>query len=316
MIPTEDILLQAISSYYPDVWPFRVEDDKGDTETTKREKDASINAEFLRWVHEIKSQERMNDAFLRLREIADSRGNKEFKELVAHVLVTCFGVTPYADNLRSNQLSLRDDYRECIENLRQQYTSLKSFKQAYRRNKGYGFMGDSIPVSSGFSGALKRAGLQLEGQDPRKYLMPLDFLETLTDEYLDRLELDDVLDRQGELSFMKNKIDALIYPDEVPKQARRDDSSVNSLLFHLSFLFRQYTSPYSDSPWLKKIKGEMSADGQPCYGHVTDIANAIDSSSGFNSDEEEELSDQQVRQRVNNLTSNGVCLGSLFTVDF
>ena len=48
MIPPKDTLLQAINAYYPDVWQFLMEDYKGDNETTKREKDARIDAEFLR----------------------------------------------------------------------------------------------------------------------------------------------------------------------------------------------------------------------------------------------------------------------------
>lgn len=345
MIPSEDTLLQAISSYYPHVWPFLMEDYKGDNETTKREKDARIDAEFLRWVDEVKLQERINDACRRLGEISSSRGSKEFEELVAHVLVACFGVTPYAGDLRSNQLKLRDHYRDCIKNLNAQFKALKSFKQAYRRNKGYGFLGDSIPVSSNFFDALKKSGLQMEGPapdpapDPVLYRYPdpdhdpdydpvhdrvpdrhslsLDLLEALIDEYLQKLELDEELDVYSDLFFMRNKIDALIYPNEVPIQARSDDSAINSLLFHLSFIFRQYTSPDSDSPWLKNIKGEMPTDGQPCYGHVTDFANVLFSYAGIFQNEEQELSDKQVRQRVNDLTKkNGVYLGSLFTVDF
>ena len=239
---------------------------------------------------------------------------KEFDELIAHIRVACFGTTEFAGSLRSNQIKLRQEFREYIENLKVQVKALKEFKQAHRRNKQYGFGQDSIPVSYGFPDALKKAGLKMEG-GLSGYQLSLDFIEDLVDEYLDRLELDNESGYWENDSFIINKIDALIYPHEVSKQAMRDDSVINSLLFHLSFLFRQYTSPESDKAWLKKINGEMPLAGQPQYGYTADIANAIFNLHA-NQDDSIGLSSKNVMERVSNLTKIKVRLGSLFDVDF
>jgi hypothetical protein len=316
---SQGILLQAINRYFPDVWPCSIEDWKEfghDNKVIKQKKEAEINRQFLAWVENLVSQEGMVDALRRLKlSLEENHERKEFNELTAHVLVACFGITQYASDLRSDQLKLRHEFREFVENLNAQFKSLKDFKKAYRRNKGNGFGSESLPVSSGFPEALEKAGLQMKGE-ASDFLLPLDFLETLIDEYLDRLELDGELNGWGEMIFIKNKIDVLIYPQEVPRQAMREDSIVNCLSFHLSFLFRQYTSPDTDGPWLKNIKGAMPSDGRPCYEQAVDIANTLFSLVGIFEDGVHELSLQKVRQRVHNLTSNGVQLGSLFTVDF
>ena len=241
MIPPET-LIQAINRYFPDVWPCSLKDWEEfghDNNIIKQVKEAEIKREFLAWVENLTSQEYMEDALRRLRlGFEEIHGREELDDLTAHILVACFGTTQYASELRSDQLKLRSEFREFVENLNIQFQSLKDFRQAYRRNKGSGFGSESLPVSSEFPKALGKAGLQMKGE-ASDFLLPLDLLETLIDEYLDRLELDGELNGWGEMIFMKNKIDALIYPQEVPRQAMREDSVVNCLSFHLPFLFRQ-----------------------------------------------------------------------------
>ena len=62
MIPTEQVLLQAINSYYPDVWNFNHHDWQefgNGKELVKRGKEENINQKFITWVEGFTSQEAM-----------------------------------------------------------------------------------------------------------------------------------------------------------------------------------------------------------------------------------------------------------------
>jgi hypothetical protein len=327
-----------------------------DNKVIKQKKEAVINRGFLEWVEKLTSQERMVDVLQRLRAgLEEIRGREEFNELTAHVLIVCFSTTPFVADLNRDQWKLQDEYREHLENLKIQLGGLEKFLEGCKADRNNRYKPEEIMGTSDFFDCLKREGLKLTSSNPDKLRLSIDALKNLIggfirqlkfelygpvsdfdqtyQNFLQEIEDDGIVGsrfsnsnadffRQLEVQnaagpdFVGTKICSLIHTDEIAKQARGNKAIVNSLLFHLSFLFRQYTSSDSDGPWLKNIKGEMPSDGRPCYEQVTDISNVVLSFIGVFQGEEQELSDQQVRQRVNNLTNKRVELGSLLTVDF
>jgi hypothetical protein len=68
---------------------------------------------------------------------------------------------------------------------------------------------------------------------------------------------------------------ALLFPQGLSNQSQGENPQVNSLLFSLVFLLRQYTDQGSpDNAWLKAKAGPMPKNGRPHYGLVAQIINA------------------------------------------
>jgi hypothetical protein len=95
------------------------------------------------------------------------------------------------------------------------------------------------------------------------------------------------------------KTGPLLYPDSHPldQQKAQPDAKVNGLLFHLTFLFRLYTSPNPHGRWMT---GEpMPKSGKPCISLVTLLTNAT---------LKKKLSIERARLKIQTLVKKGVCL--------
>ena len=101
----------------------------------------------------------------------------------------------------------------------------------------------------------------------------------------------------------------MLYPKELANQSQREFPQINSLLFSLVFLFRQFTDNSPDNNWFKKKFGPMPSTGKPNYKLVTQLTNATNELSNppFLS---EELTHDQVKMRIKRLVDNDVQLSS------
>jgi hypothetical protein len=105
---------------------------------------------------------------------------------------------------------------------------------------------------------------------------------------------------------------AILYPEQKPLDARTRPSHdlLNSLLFHLAFLFRQATS---ERPVLRALGTPMLRTGSPHYPLVASLANAVipnECKLASMGTPEGYLSVKQVRERITRLTRQDVKLAN------
>ena len=102
---------------------------------------------------------------------------------------------------------------------------------------------------------------------------------------------------------------ALLYPKVLDNQSQRELPQINSLLFSLVFLFRQFTDNSTDDNWFKTKFGPMPSTGNPNYKLVTKLINATNEFANppFLS---ERLNHDQVKMRIKRLVDNDIQLSS------
>jgi hypothetical protein len=323
MFADQSNTIKALEAYFPTSWGYSVIEKKlGGKEAAKKWRENKLMEDLSKWLGWAEEQEGFVDALTRMRNLGDNRSKDEFEELKCHVLVISFFVTPGWYKPTDFEGDKIKKHKECVENITNQVKGIKRFRESLKFNKNNSFQSKFIHL--GFSNrleVLKKEGLiPTENKDLDH--LSLKFLDWLLESYLMDLEMcgfkldENNSEFAGGVFLNRNIHGALVYPQELPRQAIREHAEINSYIFHLAMIFRQFTGKTSSGPWLTKFKGEMPECGGARYENVADLANALFSPLGWFEDESAELTDKKVMERIQGLLKKDVRLGSWLTVNF
>jgi hypothetical protein len=109
---------------------------------------------------------------------------------------------------------------------------------------------------------------------------------------------------------------ALYYPDRLTPQAQKKHPQLNSIIFSVVFLIRQYTDKsVPGDNWLKIKCGPMPKDGIPHYELAAQIVNATNEISNprFRN---KSITGEQVKFRIKRLVDNNVQLSILIAPQY
>ncbi|MBT5717559.1 MAG: hypothetical protein HOI70_11660 [Opitutae bacterium] len=316
--------IQALEMYFPDPWwvPAHLEEKYGGEEAAKKWRENKLREDFSKWLEWAKEQEGFVDALTRMRSIEGKRSKDDFEELKSHILVISFFASPGWYKPADFEDNKVKEHKECIENITSQVKGIKEFRKSLKSNKNNHFQPDSIHLRFlDWLEVLKKEGL-VPAENKELDHLSLEFLDRLLESYQLDLELEGY-DLGGDNSgfgfgaFMERKSHGvLIYPQKISRQAVREHAEINSYIFYLAMLFRQFTDTTSSGPWLTKFNGEMPDCGGARYENVADLANTLFTSIGWLEDETKELTNKKVMERIKALTDKGVKLGSWLTINY
>jgi hypothetical protein len=316
-------VIKALEAYFPTSWgPSVIEGSLGGKEAAKKWRENKLREDLSKWLEWAKDQERFADALRRLRTPDDIRSKEDLEELNSHILVISFFATPDWYKPTDFEGTKIKKHKECMENITNQVKGIKIFRESLKLNKKNPFQPKSFHLGLlNKLEVLKKEGLTPEENKELDHLS-LEFLDWLLESYQLSLELQGFEPGQDNSScgfgvFMQRTTHGvLIYPQKIAKQAVREHAEINSYLFHLAMVFRQFTDKTSRGEWLTRFKGEMPDCGGARYENVADLANALFSSIGWIEDESKELTNKKVMERIKALTDKDVKLGSWLTANF
>jgi hypothetical protein len=308
--------LKALEIYFPDSWGYSVnEGSLKAKEVAKKLRENRLKESLSKWLEWAKEQRRFVDALLKLSNLDKSRNKEDLEELRNHILVISFFASPDWYKPTEFESEKIKEHKECLENIISQVKGINRFRKGLEINKNNRFQSKSIHL--GYSNRLEV--LKKEGLTPVKNKelehLSLEFLDWLLDSYLVNLEMDGLdIDHinssfSGGVFIERNRSGALIYPTDLTKQARSEHPEINSYLFHLSMLFRQYTHN-EEKNWLSQTQGDMPDYGKPSYKHVANLANSLFSSVGWFENSKYEFLDRNVLERIRKLQKMEVKMSS------
>lgn len=315
--------IKALEMYLPDSWGNLVIEEKlGGKEAAKKWRENKLKEDFSKWLEWAKEQQGFVDAIRRLNKLKDERSKDDFEELKSHILIISFFVSPGWYKSADYEGDKVKEHKACMENITRQVKGIKGFRESLKFNKDNHFQPKSIYLAfCDRLEVLKKEGL-VPAENKELDHLSLEFLDRLLESYQRNLEFEG-FELGGDNSgfgfgvFMERKSHGvLIYPQKLPKQAVREHAEINSYIFHLAMIFRQFTDQTSSGPWLTKFNGEMPDCGGARYENVADLANTLFTSIGWVKDETEELTNKKVMERIKALTDKGVTLGSWLTINY
>jgi len=313
--------LKALEIYFPDSWGYSVnEGSLKAKEVAKKLRESRLKESLSKWLEWAKEQRRFVDALLKLSNLDKSRNKEDLEELRNHILVISFFASPDWYKPTEFESEKIKEHKECLENIISQVKGINRFRKGLEINKNNRFQSKSIHL--GYSNRLEV--LKKEGLTPVKNKelehLSLEFLDWLLDSYLVNLEMDGLdIDHinssfSGGVFIERNRSGALIYPTDLTKQARSEHPEINSYLFHLAMLFRQYTHN-EEKNWLSQTQGDMPDYGKPSYKHVANLANSLFSSVGWFENSKYEFLDRNVLERIRKLQKMKVKMSSWIHLD-
>ena len=313
--------LKALEIYFPDSWGYSVnEGSLKAKEVAKKLRENRLKESLSKWLEWAKEQRRFVDALLKLSNLDKSRNKEDLEELRNHILVISFFASPDWYKPTEFESEKIKEHKECLENIISQVKGINRFRKGLEINKNNRFQSKSIHL--GYSNRLEV--LKKEGLTPVKNKelehLSLEFLDWLLDSYLVNLEKDGLdIDHinssfSGGVFIERNRSGALIYPTDLTKQARSEHPEINSYLFHLAMLFRQYTHN-EEKNWLSQTQGDMPDYGKPSYKHVANLANSLFSSVGWFENSKYEFLDRNVLERIRKLQKMKVKMSSWIHLD-
>jgi len=313
--------LKALEIYFPDSWGYSVnEGSLKAKEVAKKLRENRLKESLSKWLEWAKEQRRFVDALLKLSNLDKSRNKEDLEELRNHILVISFFASPDWYKPTEFESEKIKEHKECLENIISQVKGINRFRKGLEINKNNRLQSKSIHL--GYSNRLEV--LKKEGLTPVKNKelehLSLEFLDWLLDSYLVNLEMDGLdIDHinssfSGGVFIERNRSGALIYPTDLTKQARSEHPEINSYLFHLAMLFRQYTHN-EEKNWLSQTQGDMPDYGKPSYKHVANLANSLFSSVGWFENSKYEFLDRNVLERIRKLQKMKVKMSSWIHLD-
>ncbi len=313
---------EILKSYFPKDSNWWIDLDWHDKGPNQPEK--IIKVEFDKWLEWALKENTYTDALNRLKKIKGKRSEKEFDELVWHVHSVSFSATPLNSKIKLNIKETFEDQKDNLQNIQSQILAIEKLRGLIKKQQGtpYDPLALLVTREEFFDiDNIPREVLEYNWphSDRDWFSFPFELFDKGLEIYLKRLKSNLTEDPSGENlveSMLAKKWGALIYPGNLTPQAKRKSAEINSLLFNLVFLFRQFTSDQSNKEFLKFTRGHMPDLGSPCYENVADISNSILFAGNIISEEDEGLDSTKVMERVRNLTSQGVQLGSWFGLGF
>ncbi len=304
------------------LWKWAPEEDEPLNENHKKDYEKVVS-HFKKWREWARGQERIRDEFSKMLRLKEKRSDDTFDMLISHVIVACFFATNSSiatpDSL--NQLKEKNAYEENIKIQLPHIQKLANAILEVKNNQHHQFYARFF--SRFVNAFLEKRGYKVEelifsDEEANEFIIKMlrgyEFqLKTWFPwdaETWPNTDFREITHLEGGPPWFKTKkAGALLYHDQLHKQVNKTNRSVNSLIFHLAFLFRQYTSSRLDDISFSSFGGQMPNDGKPCYEHVTNIANAIFTSSGDFCDSNDELDEGKVKDRIRGLVKNEVRLG-------
>jgi hypothetical protein len=313
---------KIIESYFPKERDWWIDLDWDDNDPTQPE--ATFKQEFDKWGSRVVKDGEYSDALRRLQNIQGKRCDQAFKELIWHVHAVSFFATPLNSKIKLKLKETLLKNKDYLQNIKSQVATLEKLSGLIKELKGTPYQQHSffIKRSQFFDiDDYPEEGLKLFWPYPERdqFSIPFALFNKATETYLKQLT-DDIPEKPsedwlGEIGARK-KYGALIYPNNLTPQAQRNPPEINSLLFNLVFLFRQFTSEHPDEDWFKITRGLMPEFGNSYYEYVAQISNAVFAASGIDTDNNYNFTEKNVMERVVNLTDQGVQLGSWVGIGF
>jgi hypothetical protein len=307
---------KILATYFPQDYGWWIDLNWDDKDPTEPEK--TIKEEFDKWLSWATKEDTYVDALDRLKNIQGERSEREFEELVWHVHAVSFFAAPLNSKIKLNIKETLQDKRDNLQNIQSQVLAIERLRGLIKERQGTPYDPLSLFVKREelFDiNNLPKKGLEFYWPYPdREWLsFPFELFDKALEIYLKRLKADleeDPSDDYLEDLMLAKKWGALIYSSNLTPQAQRSCPEINSLLFNLVFLFRQFTSEQPDESWLRITRGLMPEFGSPSYNHVADISNSILTAAQILKGDEDGFDNTMVMDRVRNLTTQGVQLGS------
>lgn len=218
--------------------------------------------------------------------------HSEDKTLLYDVLDTCYDAATYSES-KDPLLAQRvndSEFLEDLPRLRTAITQIRQFLSKYPLRTSYAVAGGLLEWKDRRKGEVIFPAVRGERIDLHQLLEELlACFDSALEQGLHGAK------RGGWLHRVQ--LGALLYPDNTPVDEKTFQPNIrlNSLLFHLVFLFRQATSP---NPIRAMLGAPMPPTGKPHYPLVTMLANAALPDDCSTSSLGSVLSEQQTRQRI------------------
>jgi len=235
------------------------------------------------WLKQIKNSNLHKLLLERLKELEPDRGSECIQKLKTSILVYCFCYSKFNNVLGSGwTFLLRKEDREFVNSAER---ALQNIQQLLS------FMKEQPP-----SHEVLNKTLDID-------------LENILSHYTINVKL--LIKEMEKREFAHwRQHGALLFPKGLSNQSQGRTPQINSLLFTLVFILRQYTDQDSpDSAWLKAKAGSMPKNGKPHYELVAQIINATNElcvPPVF----ETAMTEEQVKKRIARLTEKDVKLST------
>lgn len=211
-------------------------------------------------------------------------------QLLLDVLLACYQAATYTD--------LDKTFREnCSEVLLELPSQIKAIDKITKFMRRYPTAGSMALAQTVLEWKNKKLGYGLQFFTDEKFSPPFaTIFEDFLNCYADELKQGIIGIKSGNF-LPRFKAGPLLYPKPLDQQRAQPNPQVSGLLFHLTFLYRFYTSPNPQGR--RQLGAPMPKTGKPCLPLVTLLTNATLG---------KDLSEQDVRSQINSLTKKGVTL--------
>jgi|GEM_PF-4829023 len=258
--------------------------------------------EYKKWVRKFGQSERGKealDALEELKRIVPQRDKKSFLKLTEKVKRICFFASHYhREILREPSISAKETIRDLKEEIPSKIKGIEKLGKFLNKYPGIAteIFSETSPgvdnISKDFGDIpvteiadLFKALLEIFGKGLKQHSKKI-----------------------KDYPAWRRRYGALIYPGPLAPQTQVQHPEINSLLFALTHLFRNYTIPYLYDDTLLDGYGPMPGGGKPCYGITAKIANAVFFPEGDQSLEDNEFDENKIRYRIRCLTDQRVIL--------
>lgn len=259
-----------------------------------------------------------------VREMAPDRGEDGEEDLKGKILAVCYAAwnykaPPIADwptNWRQKKKEFQGEIQAALDHC----SAISNFIERQKLifdEEGYPFIRKKMDkhgwvqykINSPIQFDSKTRTVKFDIPLPKNYPPPHRVLNAYMQAFHDGL-LDYLHELKNSKQPFQNCHGPLYYPNSLPKQAMKEKAELNGFLFHLVFIFRQYTNlKVKKDTWYQQKTGPMPSGGTPCFKQVADIANSLNQICTPNLSEKE-FSLSQVKQVIYRLQENDVILNT------
>jgi hypothetical protein len=254
----------------------------------------------------LKNKSRGRDAIGRIDSLSINDPEESRLRLVADVSAVCYRAANYNSPLLTDfARTYREENKSILEEIPLQLKSLKTLKRFISVHPEHSTMAFENPLcEKGEESNLYKALVNQDAISSANDLLIEIF--SLYEEGLRHLN-DGLYEIRQEGLPMDMISGSLIYPKSLNKRELGANPEENNLLFHLAFIFREFTNPnfkHENLPF--KIEGELPDHGKPCYRLIADLANAVFFPEGNQEYEGNEFTETKVKERINLLKDKKV----------
>jgi len=264
------------------------------------------------------------------REIAPDRGEDGEEDLKGKILAVCYATWNYhsqpigdwPNHWRKKKKEFQGDIQATLDHCRAISDFIEKQKLIFDE-EGYSFIRKKMDkhgwvqykINSPIQFDSKTRTIKFDIPLPKNYPPPHRVLNAYMEAFHDGL-LDYLHELENSKQPFQNCHGALYYPDGLPVQAMRQSPELNSLLFHLVFIFRQYTDKKNvGGGWYQRKTDLMPTGGRPCYEQVAEISNAVNSICNHKLSQKQ-FSVSQITQKIYNLCKKRVSLNTWASPSF